>query len=105
MQQHVDQPTHDRGGVLDVVITHSDIQPTDIEVLDVGISDHRLVRWKFDVPVSTASTYITREGRSWKSFDIDNFRADVKMSGLCNNVDVADCDTASSQQQDAMVEQ
>jgi hypothetical protein len=41
----VTSPTHDHGGLLDVVATHSDHPLPDVDVHDVGLSDHRLLRW------------------------------------------------------------
>ena len=43
--QHVDQPTHGLGGILDVVVTRSDLVHPVVEVVDVGISNHRLIKW------------------------------------------------------------
>jgi hypothetical protein len=41
----VSGPTHDRDGTLDVVATRSDlVAPVDDPVIDIGYSDHRLVR-------------------------------------------------------------
>ena len=44
----VQQPTHNRGGSLDVVLTRSDLpSPATIiiDIKDVGISDHSLIKW------------------------------------------------------------
>ena len=43
--QHVSEPTHERGGILDVVITSIDQPPTAVSVDDVCISDHMLLTW------------------------------------------------------------
>jgi len=45
------------------------------------------------------------ECRSWKSLDINEFRADLESFCLCDNLPAADCDLASPQQHDAIVEQ
>ena len=45
LQCRVSSPTHDRGGILDVVATRADLTVPEVSVLDVGISDHRLLRW------------------------------------------------------------
>ena len=50
--QYVDQPMHDLGGILDVVVTRSDLPHLMVEVVDVGISDHRLNKWTLDVESS-----------------------------------------------------
>jgi len=44
MLQHVHQPTHTGLGTLDVVVTRTKLQPTDVTVTDIGFSDHRLVQ-------------------------------------------------------------
>ena len=43
--QHVTQPTHDKGGLLDVVLTRSDATLSKVDVTDVGLSDHLLLTW------------------------------------------------------------
>jgi len=45
LTQHVDDATHDAGGTLDVVCTRDDLPPPAIDIIDVGLSDHRLLRW------------------------------------------------------------
>ena len=40
--QFVTEPTHQLGGLLDVVITGPDNTPQDLSVVDVGLSDHML---------------------------------------------------------------
>ena len=44
----VTDSTQDRGGLLDIVATRDDL-PTpsvaSVDVIDVGLSDHRLLRW------------------------------------------------------------
>ena len=64
------------------------------------------MRWKTCIPALGAPTYITREGRSWRSFDVVKFRADLLSSLLCK----ADFTTPwsgvdSAQQQDILVDQ
>ena len=58
-------------------------------------------------PVSNAPTYVTRVGRSWRSFDVHKFRANLQSSGLCNIEADATKRSAdvSAEQQDAAVEQ
>jgi len=38
---HVTSSTHERGGTLDVIATRDDLPPPPVEVVDVGLSDHR----------------------------------------------------------------
>ena len=39
LSQHVDHPTHDLGGILDVVLTRSDQPAPRVSIIDVGLSD------------------------------------------------------------------
>lgn len=41
----VTSPTHERGGVLDIVATRDDLPPPVVDVLDIGLSDHMLLSW------------------------------------------------------------
>jgi len=41
--QHVSGPTHDLGGTLDIVCTRTDLPAPNVQVIDVGIFDHRLL--------------------------------------------------------------
>ena len=38
-------PTHDLGGLLDIVVTRNDLPSPAVVIDDVGLSDHRLLRW------------------------------------------------------------
>jgi hypothetical protein len=42
---HVTLPTHDMGGLLDVVITRADLQSLPVDVNEIALSDHRLLQW------------------------------------------------------------
>ena len=42
-EQFVKSPTHDLGGILDVVITQTGLVPEDVAITDLGLSDHMLV--------------------------------------------------------------
>ena len=72
--QYVDQPTYDLGVILDVVVTRSDLPHPVVEVVDVGISDHRLIKWTLDVE-STPSVFETSSRRLWRGFDVKTFRS------------------------------
>jgi len=89
LSQHVTSPTHDREGILDVVITRDETSPQDISVLDVGLSDHRLIRWTSESP-SAKPVYETKTKRAWRNFDIMSFRADLKLSKVCQEVSMLD---------------
>jgi hypothetical protein len=78
----VDAPTHDLVGMLDVIASRSDTSPLVVEVLDVGLSDHRLLRW----PISLARrrpSYATVTGRPWRQLGNQAFRGGLSSSLLC----------------------
>jgi len=43
LQCRVTSPTHDRGGILDIVATCDDLVAPDVSMFEVGICDHRLL--------------------------------------------------------------
>ena len=55
-------PTHDDNGWLDVMISREEDGPLDTEVIDVGLSDHRLVcaRTDFTLPQPVSETITSR---------------------------------------------
>ena len=80
---HVSQPTHDMGGILDAVITRSDLPAPTIDVIDTGLSDHRLIKWSTDLR-RPPPIYVTETRRSWKHFQVDEFRSAIQKSPLCD---------------------
>ena len=52
-------------------------------VIDVGLSDHRMVKWCLDLEKPTP-LYETYTKRSWRGFDVDEFRSTLQMSQLCD---------------------
>ena len=74
--------THDSGGTLDVVVARDDLPLPRIDVLDVGLSDHRLLRWT--APLSRPPpVYIHTTGRPWARLDKPAFRTALLASALC----------------------
>lgn len=49
LQQIVQEPTHDGGGLLDIVISPVEGNKHEVELVDTGLSDHRLVCWSLPV--------------------------------------------------------
>lgn len=45
MRQYVQELTHKRGGLLDVVIASEATAPEDLTVVESGLSDHKLIHW------------------------------------------------------------
>lgn len=76
--------THDAGGTLDVVCTRDDLPPPTIDVIDIGLSDHRLLRWQSCL-LRLPPVYVKTTRRSWRSFDDDTFQADLRVSALCDD--------------------
>jgi hypothetical protein len=84
---HDTGPTHQRGGTIDAVMTLSwNDRPNerlcDVTPHDVGLSDHRLLCWSADAArPSPAKSTVT--SRPWRSLDIEQFRAAIAGSLLC----------------------
>jgi hypothetical protein len=74
---------------LDVVVTRKE-DVSIVEVMDIGISDHRLLTWSFKVAEVKAPVYKTQSRRTWKTFDADAFRIDLAASSLCSPSFVTD---------------
>ena len=77
----VNTPTHDQGGLLDVVVTRDDLPAPSVDVVDVGLSDHRLLRWHSRPPPVYNATVV----RPWRLLDRDLFRQELMSSQLCNS--------------------
>ena len=82
--QHIVQPTHVRGGILDVVITSAECLPGDVTVDDPGLSDHSLVQWRFDLRLSSEPVHVERQRRLWRNSDLTSFRTALTTSCLCD---------------------
>ena len=79
----VSSPTHDHGGMLDVVVCRSDLPVPRVDVVDVGLSDHRLLRWT--VPMTREiPVYVSTSRRPWKNLDSVAFRSALAVSSLCD---------------------
>lgn len=79
-------PTHDLGGRLDIVAVDSgqlDTAPT-VDVLDVGLSDHRLLTWTMSA-TRTPPVYSSVTRRSWNRVDVDNMRSAISTSALSSS--------------------
>ena len=83
LAQRVRGITHDAGGTLDVVCTRDDLPPPTVDVIDIGLSDHRLLRWQSSL-LRPPPVYVTVTRRLWRSFDDDIFQADLLASALCD---------------------
>jgi len=63
--------------------TRDDMTPPNVDIIDVGISDHRLRRWSSRL-LRPPPVYSTSTRRSWRAFDLDKFQAELRMSALCD---------------------
>jgi len=79
---HVRTATRDQGGLLDIVATREDLPPPPVKVVDVGLSDHRLLQWTTSL-VKPSPVYTTRTSRPWGRLDVDEFHAALMSSSLC----------------------
>ena len=84
LTQCVSGPTHDAGGTIDVVCTRDDMPLPNVDITDIGLSDHRLLSWSSRL-LRPPPVYSTSTRRSWRSFDLDTFHADLQMSALCDD--------------------
>jgi len=81
LHQHASQSTHDRGHVLDLVITSEDTTPLSLAVTDLLTSDHCLVT--FCLPFTKPSALQTKYTcRRCANFDIDEFDRELAASEL-----------------------
>jgi hypothetical protein len=83
LTQLVNDITHDNGGTLDVVCVRDDQPIPVVNVINTGLSDHRLLCWKSSL-LRPSPIYVTSTRRPWRSFCHETFRADLQASVLCN---------------------
>jgi len=83
LAQHVSGATQNAGGTLDVVCTRDDLPAPSVDIIDIGLSDHYLLRWSLSL-LRPTPIYVTSVRRCWRSFDPDVFRTDLLTSTLCD---------------------
>ena len=66
LAQQVRDITDDAGGTVDVVCTRNDLLPltVDVDVIDIGLSDHRMLRWQSSL-LRPPPVYVTMTSRRW----------------------------------------
>ena len=76
--QHVQQPTHKAGHLLDLVITkeENDMRPS-VVIFDQCISDHHTLSCTLQVPPPAGGTARLIEYRNLKRINVDTFKDDI----------------------------
>jgi len=80
-----------QGGTLDVVCTRSDLPLPAVNIIDVDLSDHRLLRWPVPL-VRPPPVHTTITTRPWRQLDIADLRAGLLESTLCRSDTWGDLD-------------
>ena len=83
LANRVTLPTHNLGGILDIVATRDETMVTDLTVNDVQLSDHFMIRWSSFL-YSTPPAYRTVIGRQWSRLNIEKLRHLINSSKLCS---------------------
>ena len=85
--QHVTQPTHTHGGILDVIITRSGCIINELTVGQPSISDHGPVACTLSFALPGSPVFTSRLVRGWKKLDRDKFRWAILSSPVCRDDD------------------
>ena len=80
----VSTPTHDLGGLLDIVASRDDLLTPSVDVINVGLSDHRLLCWSAPL-IRPPPVYSSAVRRPWRQLDATAFEADLSSSALCRS--------------------
>ena len=64
--------THDRGGMLDIVAMRDNPPSSAVEVVDVGLSDRRLLRWSVSL-ARPCPVYTTMTSRPWRRLETRDY--------------------------------
>ena len=86
----VDRPTHEKGGILDVVAVRSVSPAPVINIFETGLSDHLLLSLGRPPPV-----YKTHLQRPWRNFNLNDFLEALNISPFLT-YDVRDVDRAAT---------
>ena len=86
--QHVNEPTHKDGHILDLVITRRE---TTVSAVHVGglLSDHALVTATLDISKPPVQ-YTWTTCRNWRNLSLTEFETDLTASRLCNDLSSLD---------------
>ena len=78
LQQHVEVPTHTKGHTLDLVITDTALI-NNIQVYDLGVSDHKVVSMAFTFMLPTTTLRRQMSFRNWKKIDAATMSMDLQL--------------------------
>jgi hypothetical protein len=101
LRQHVLNPTHSLGGILNVVASREDLHLSKPSVEFVYISDHVLVKWTLNIKKPHIAMWTTR-GRDWKVFKNDAICAELvdlfpdPSSAFAHVASIGDVDTITA---------
>ena len=85
LKQHVNSPTHEKGGWLDVIITRTDSNVIDLHVEPPTLSDHGLIYCTVPTACPASPVFVTRQVRGWSRLDRDAFRDAIRSGPLCHD--------------------
>jgi len=78
--QRVDrQPTHKKGGTIDVIITRTDDVISAVDTHETGMFDHKLLQTEINLK-QPAACYTSVQSRCWRQLNLDKFRTDLFQS-------------------------
>ncbi len=97
LQQHIQQPTHNRGHKLDLLISRNgDIAGVNNVTIVDGISDHSAILCEVNIPIRKANKqYLVT--RNLKSIDVNELRQDIMITSLkevCSTADTVQDDVS-----------
>ena len=85
LSQHISEPTHSSGHVLDLLITKSSSIVSDCVLTDPGLSDHLAFLCKLPVSISARPSRTVKTIRKFSSINIKDFSNDILASSLYSN--------------------
>ena len=80
--QFINTPTHELGGILDVIVASNDHPQEDIVIDDVGLSNHMLVSWAVNL-APKLPVYVATTRHTWRTFKTEDFISQLRLSALC----------------------
>ena len=82
LSQHISEPTHSSGHILDLLITKSSSSISECSITNPGISDHSAILCKLPITASNRPSRLVKTIRKFSSINIKDFSADILSSSL-----------------------